>query len=68
MDNLFTLPNEKADFIIINNTGIKRSEITTFYWDEDTLELNIIMKSGDEHVFCFESENGLIKSVSELDS
>ena len=51
--------HNQSDFIIINNTGIKRDEITTFYWDEDTLELNIKLKSGDEHFFCFESKDGL---------
>lgn len=55
--------SQKTEFVTINEAAINRNEISIFYWCEDSLELNIRMKSGDEHIFSFASKNELRKSV-----
>lgn len=57
----------RADFITINEVAINRNEISIFYWCEDSLELSIRMKCGDEHTFCFANKNELIKGIWEFE-
>lgn len=53
-------------FIFISNVAINYNEISSFYFDEDELEIHIYMKSGNEHIFCFEDVNLFEKAVYEL--
>ncbi len=56
------------EFIFINDTAIRRNSIQLFYWDEDDLELNMRLKTGDEHIFCFSNVNSLKRAVWEAGS
>lgn len=58
---------KSTNFIKINEAAINRNEVSIFYWCEDSLEINIRMKSGDEHTFCFANKNELKKGVWNLE-
>ncbi len=60
-----TLKNNN-EFVFINDTAIRRKSIELFYWDETSLELNMKLKTGDEHIFCFNDISSLEKAMREM--